>query len=142
MSWVDGNNKAVFVKTMCEDAKSRSVGSWREVFYDESNNWFQIENYGDVTHPMYLCLTVVGDGNVELMDCSFEQDVANDIWVSDKSKFYYDVQNDQVKYFGNGENNLCLHVVESGDSDNRLELSVVGCDIATIFAKRYFSLRF
>merc|ERR1719474_2019559 len=52
----DDESTASFVIDECESADGRNVGTWREVIYHRESNWVQIENYGDVSHPMYLCL--------------------------------------------------------------------------------------
>lgn len=134
-----------FIKKECETPNTRNIGSWREVIYNQDNNWIQIENYGDMDHSIYLCLGIENDdicsiGNdVKLMDCSSEQDIENDIWISKKTQFIYDTDNDQIKLLGCKHNdNLCLDVNQMENTENVLKLSVASCDEATVFVQRHF----
>eukprot|EP00484_Ammonia_sp_Unknown_P031004 CAMPEP_0197028790 /NCGR_PEP_ID=MMETSP1384-20130603/8397_1 /TAXON_ID=29189 /ORGANISM="Ammonia sp." /LENGTH=415 /DNA_ID=CAMNT_0042457847 /DNA_START=15 /DNA_END=1262 /DNA_ORIENTATION=- len=141
---------AVFVDTECEDAVHRGVGTWREVFYNVDRNWMQIENYGDVKHPMYLCLGVAdgGDGEeafcdigseLQLIDCSYHQDLENDVWVSPQTQLMYDVQSNQMKLVActQGED-LCVNINADPENEGVLKLSVASCDEATVFGQRHF----
>ena len=146
IDFVDDNIN--FVSSECEDATNKNVGTWRETIYNEDNNWIQIENFGDIDHPMYLCLTIdtddscnIGD-EIIMRDCSYDQDIDNDIWISPKTQFMYDFEQDQIKLLGcadiEGEmNDLCVDINEDEDG-TRLKLNVASCNEATRFEQRHF----
>eukprot|EP01084_Bolivina_argentea_P084036 152091_1 len=114
----DGND-ASFVNIECESADQRNIGSWREMTYDAAHDWYQIENYGDVDHPMYLCLGIVDDtycdigADIQLMDCSYAQDIENDVWISPPTQMMYDKTTNQIKVLGCDGKNVCVNVFYS-----------------------------
>lgn len=141
---IDFNDDDInFISSECEDATNKNIGTWRETIYNEENNWIQIENFGDIDHPMYLCLTIdtesdcnIGD-EIIMRDCAFEQDIDNDIWISPNTQFMYDFEQDQIKLLGCADN-LCVDINEDEEDGTRLRLSVATCDKATRFEQRHF----
>lgn len=137
-----------FVVDECESASSRNVGTWREVTYHRESNWMQIENYGDVDHPMYLCLASMNDAfceigsDVELTSCIYQQDIENEQWISKQTQFEYDTNIDKIRLIGcdgNEHEDLCIDIAkESEHEGNTVVLTVANCDDATTFKERHF----
>lgn len=137
---------------MKQEWTSRGVGSWREVSYSSDNelNWFQIENYGDLTEPMYMCLSVdtapdnensvIGIGSrVILNDCSYKQDTDNNEWIGKETKFEWDENNKQILFVGNRNGrSLCVKVNGDQEKDEDVvELTLEHCDKATTFVRDF-----
>eukprot|EP01084_Bolivina_argentea_P303687 524375_1 len=138
------NELSAFIYTECESASDRNIGSWREVVYNKDKNWYQIENYGNQFHPIYLCLGIGIDnendicdiGNeIQLMDCSYKQDIEKSIWISTSTQFMYDVEKNQMKILACNDQNLCVKVNED---ESQLKLTVASCEESTVFMQRYF----
>lgn len=115
--------------------------------YQRESNWAQIENYGDVHHPMYLCLAAVDEAfcemgsSVELTSCAHGQDTENGQWISRQTQLEYDTNVDQIRLIGcdtTQHNELCVAVTEQTEDGNVVTLTVASCDDATTFQKRHF----
>jgi len=118
--------------------------------YSQDNGWLQIENFGDMISPIYMCLTVIADsdnnddvcsiGNkIELMDCSTSQNTENNEWVSKKTRFQLNSEKTQIKFVGcdDTSQDLCLDL--NLDSYNNIMYAYLQqCQDSIIFERTYF----
>merc|ERR1712083_1078853 len=132
------DESTTFVVDECEAADARNVGTWREVVYKREANWMQIENYGDVGHPIYMVLAAVDDDSfckigseIEMRSAVFEQDIENDEWISKQTQFEYDVNVDKIRLIGCDDTEVEKCVSTSQDEEGNVDLFVAGCDDAT-----------
>eukprot|EP01084_Bolivina_argentea_P059392 108458_1 len=138
----DKHYNTVFVASKCETMPFRSLGSWREVTYDENKRYLQIENFGNVIHPIYMCLGIERDdicqigSEIQLLDCSYKQNVSNNLWISNATQFMYDKDLNQIRVIGCYDGNLCVNV--NNVQDEKLKLTATNCENATVFSKRHF----
>ncbi len=142
-----GMDTIQFVSAECETAMNRNIGSWREVIYNSEMDWFQIENYGDINEPMYLCLGVPMEsdfctiGNaIELIDCSYQQNIEDNVWVAEQMRVMYDLEGNQMKLLGCDDEGteFCVNVHQNMEG-NTLRLTVDRCAESTVFHRHWFA---